>query len=264
MDETALSKQLSRIAEALERLAPAPRLDDLTRFPAYRWSHDGLCGLPRVDHLPLDRIAAADRQKKELREAACRHAAGRPAHDVLLWGARGMGKSLLVRSVAADVGLTLVEVDASRIGDLDELFDHLGRVDRRFWIFVDDLGVDEAATLRQLRSVLDGTVRPRPGNVHIVVTSNRRHLVERTLADNEAAASVNARDTLDDKLALAERFGLSLGFHNCSQDEYLAICRALAAPTQIDERAAINFATKRGARSGRIAAHYVTELQGAD
>ncbi len=264
MDETQQTL-LARIADALERLAP-PRTDpDLSAAPAYLWTHAGMQAVRDMDAMPLSAFAAIDMQKAALLENTQRHGRARPAHDVLLWGARGMGKSALVRAVAAHVGLPLVQVGADRLADLPDLFSRLAGISRQFLVFIDDLGVDEEASLRHLRSVLDGGVEARPGNCRLVVTSNRRHLVKRDLSENEAAGSVNPRDTLDDRLALAERFGLSLGFHACSQDDYLAICRSLAAAKglSIDDSAAIRFATNRGARSGRIASHYVTELAGA-
>ena len=262
--QTMNSTTLTRIAEALERLAPAPARADLAAFPAYHWSAGGLTGINRLDAMPLEVFAAIEIQKTALFENARRLAAGAPAHDVLLWGARGMGKSALVRAVAAELSLGLVQVDADRIADLPELFRLLDGAERAFLVFIDDLGIDEEASLRALRSVLDGGVEARPDRCRLIVTSNRRHLVKRDLAENEAAASVNPRDTLDDKLALAERFGLSLGFHACSQDDYLAICHSLAREVgvSIDDAAAIRFATQRGARSGRIARHYVTEVAG--
>lgn len=258
------TETLTRIAAALERLAPGGGDADLATAPAYIWSVRGLEAVHRIDAMPLDRFAAVDKQRAAIAENTQRHAAAKPAHDVLLWGSRGMGKSALVRAAAAAAGTPVVQIEADRIADLPHLFARLGEVDRRFIAFVDDLGIDEEASLRHLRSVLDGGVRARPDNTRLYVTSNRRHIVKRDLADNEAAASVNPRDTLDDKLALAERFGLSLGFHNCSQDDYLAICRSLAAPLglPVDDAEAIRFAHQRGARSGRIAAHYVTELAG--
>lgn len=255
--------ELTRIADALERLSP-PRADaDLNAAPAYRWTCRGMCAVAALDVLPLDAFAAIDAQKAALLENARRHAEGKPAHDVLLWGARGMGKSALVRAVAADVGIPLVQADALRIADLPQLFARLAEVDRRFLIFIDDLGMDEEASLRHLRSVLDGGVEARPGNCRLAVTSNRRHLVKRDMI-KAVDDDVNARDTLDNQLALAERFGLSLGFHACSQDDYLAICHSLAGAhgLNVDDGEAIRFATNRGARSGRIASHYVTELAG--
>ena len=262
--ERGLAHSAARIADALERLSPTPLDADLNMAAAYRWSRRGLRAVEHGEAMPLSRFAAIDPQRDALLENTRRHAKGLPAHDVLLWGSRGMGKSALARAVAADVGTPLVQVDAARIGDLPLLFRRLQEVPRRFFAFIDDLGIDEDSALRQLRSILDGGVEARPGNVRLVVTSNRRHLVRRDMTENEAAASVNPRDTLDDRLALAERFGLSLGFHAASQDDYLAICRALAAPLAIDEPEALRFARERGARSGRIAAHYVTEVRGRD
>ena len=256
-------QQLTRIADALERLAPERAAADLMAAPAYIWSPAGIQAVPQLNALPLDRFAAIDAQRDALRKNSARHAEGRPAHDALLWGARGMGKSALVRAVAAASRLPLVEVTPDRVPMLGELFAMLAGTPRQFIVFVDDLGVDEDAGLRQLRSLLDGGVRPRPPNCRLYVTSNRRHLIRRE-AEANAAAAAHPRDALDDQLALAERFGISLGFHACSQDDYLAICRSLAAPLslEVDEAEALLFARQRGARSGRIAAHFVTEIAG--
>ncbi|MEO0500242.1 MAG: DUF815 domain-containing protein [Pseudomonadota bacterium] len=250
---------LTRIADALERLAPPRATADPQSAPAYRWDASGLAPLAHVDALPLDRLARIEAQKQAFLENARRHAAGRAAHDVLLWGARGMGKSALVKSVAVETDLILVAADGRDADRLPDLFAQLAPAPRRFLIFIDDLGVDETALLRALRSVLDGGLTARPDNCRLAVTSNRRHLVARRFTSDD---EVNPRDAADDQLALAERFGLSRGFHAASQDDYLAMCRSLAAPLDIDKAEAIRFATTRGARSGRIAAHYVTELRG--
>lgn len=254
--------ELERIAEALERLAPKGAAADLAVHPAYRWSIRGLDAVAELNAQPISAFAAVDRQKAQLLENTQRHAEGRTAHDVLLWGARGMGKSALVRAVAAEAGVPLVEVVPERIAELETLFGLLAGQPRPFIVLVDDFGVNEGTNIHRLRSLLDGGVAPRPHNVRMYVTSNRRHLVQRGAESDPT--SVHERDDRDDELALAERFGLSLGFHEASQDDYLAICRSLAAVrgVKIDETEALAFARKRGARSGRIAAHYVTELAG--
>lgn len=256
------ARAIARIAEALERLAPRSTEPDLSAHPAYRWSALGLEAVPKLNAQSFTAFAAIDRQKAQLLENTQRHAQGRAAHDVLLWGARGMGKSALVRAVAAETGAPLVEVAPERIAELESLFGKLARQSRPFLVLIDDFGVNEHMNIHRLRSLLDGGVAPRPDNVRLYVTSNRRHLVPRGAGTDPT--SVHERDDRDDELALAERFGLSLGFHEASQADYLAICRALAAERglEIDETEALAFARTRGARSGRIAAHYVTELAG--
>ena len=216
---------LDRIAAALERLSPPPLpAADARAHPAYRWQ-DGVLSVARgLDALPLDRLVGIDRQKEALLVNLRRLAAGHAAQDVLLWGARGTGKSALVRSAVTAVqaeGGDLALVSVLDLASLPALFALLGEVGRGFVLFVDDLGVDAPGEGRALRSVLDGGAEPRPANVRLAVTANRRHLQPRDIAEQESA--INPRDAADDHLALADRFGLSLGFHNVDQDNYLAI-----------------------------------------
>jgi predicted AAA+ superfamily ATPase len=189
---------------------------------------------------------------------------------MLLWGSRGMGKSALVRAsvVAAtaqhDGAIALVQVAPDALSSLSGLFALLGKVDRRFLVFIDDLGFEEGdlSGPRALRSWLEGGVEARPANVRLAVTSNRRAIVGRSL--NEQDDPINPRDVVDDKLALADRFGLSIGFHACSQDDYLAIIHGYAAALGLsfEEGDALEWSKRRGSRSGRIAWHYVNELAG--
>lgn len=262
---------LSRIAAALERLAP-PAEDpaDWLACPAYVWTGHGARAVATIEAPRLDLLRGIDRQKREAAENVARLAAGHAAHDMLLWGARGMGKSALVRSAAlaaqrAGPGrIALVQVATDAVASLAVLFAVLARVDRRFLVFVDDLGFapGDATGPRHLRSWLDGGVEARPGNVRLAVTSNRRAIVARQA--NEQDDPLNPRDAVDDQLALADRFGLSLGFHGCSQDEYLAIVRGYAEDLALawEEAEALEWARRRGARSGRVAWHFITELAG--
>ena len=260
---------LTRIAEALERLAPVPApLLDPEVGDAFVWSSERLHLVTGAAAQPLERFAGVDAQRDTLLENLRRHARGLPAHDVLLWGARGMGKSSLVRSIAAVLrsggdDLALVQVARDDIASLGALFETLGRSARRFVIFADDLSFEADETqYKALRSVLDGGITARPANVRIAVTSNRRHLVPRDHAENDA---VNPRDVLDDRLALDDRFGLSLGFHNCDQPTYLAMVRgyANALGLQVEDGAALAWATGRGHRSGRVAWQFIEEVAGA-
>lgn len=257
MDET-----LRRIADALDRLSPPGPLGAIADAPAYRW--DGAALTPAdFRPLPLDLLTGIDDAKAVLVENGRRHAAGHAAHDALIWGARGSGKSALAKAaVGATEGLVLVELAASDLATLPALFAQLAKWDRRVIVFIDDLGFDDVQAARVLRSVLDGGASARPANVRIYVTSNRRHIVKRDMAEQESA--INPRDAADDALALADRFGLSLGFHVADQPTYLAMVRGYATAYDLpfDPADAIRFATQRGSRSGRVAWHYVVELAG--
>ncbi len=268
---TASDDLLLRIATALERLAPqAEAATDWLTSPAYVWA--GRAGRPvaAIDAPGLALLQGIERQKHEVAENVARLAAGHAAHDMLLWGARGMGKSALVRSAVLAAQehepgrIALVQVATDAVDTLTALFAALAGVDRRFLVFVDDLGfaAGDAAGPRHLRSWLDGGVEARPGNVRLAVTSNRRAIVARHTTEQDDP--LNPRDAVDDQLALADRFGLSLGFHACSQDEYLAIVRGYAEALGLawEEAAALEWAKRRGARSGRVAWHFITELAG--
>jgi uncharacterized protein len=266
-----MSDPLERIADALERIAPAdPSATDWATAPAFVW--DGASGraVRAIDAPPLDRLIAIDAQKTAVTKNVARLAAGAAAHDMLLWGARGMGKSALVRAatVAAQAGnpaaLALVQVAADALPSLPALFARLGECPRSFLVYLDDLGFAEGDTVgpRHLRSWLEGGVEARPANVRLAVTSNRRAIVPRHMAEQDDP--VNPRDALDDLQALADRFGLSIGFHNAAQDDYLAIVEAYAGALGLPWEAAeaLEWARRRGARSGRTAWQFVTELAG--
>lgn len=259
MDET-----LRRIADALDRIAPPEPVTNISDAPAYRW---GGAMLAPADFrpLPLDLLTGIDDVKATLVENCRRHAAGHAAHDALLWGARGSGKSALAKAaVGATDGLALVELAASDLATLPALLVTLATWDRRVIAFIDDLGFDDVQAARVLRSVLDGGASARPDNVRLYVTSNRRHIVKRDMAEQDGA--MNPRDAADDALALADRFGLSLGFHVADQPTYLAMVGGYAAAYGLpfDPADAIQFATQRGSRSGRVAWHYVVELAGRE
>jgi len=262
---------LARIAAALERLAPVqPPATSWTEAPAYVWDGSGARAVTRIEAPPLTLLRGIDEQKERVVGNVERLAAGHAAHDMLLWGSRGMGKSALLRAsvVAAQASdprhIALVQVAQEALSSLADLFSALGRQDRRFLVFIDDLGFENAdgSGPRALRSWLEGGVEARPGNVRIAVTSNRRAIVARNLSEQDDP--VNPRDALDDKLALADRFGLSIGFHNCSQDDYLAIIAGYAENHGLawDQGEALEWSRRRGARSGRVAWQFVTELAG--
>lgn len=259
---------MARIAAALERLAPAHEADtDWAAAPAYYWDGSTARTLPAIEALPLVLLTGIDAQKAALHGNVARHAQGRPAHDVLLWGARGMGKSALVKAAVAAVrcdgaDLSLVQASAAHISTLPALFAALAAVERRFVLFIDDIGFEEPGAARALRSLLEGGVAARPGNVRLCVTSNRRHIVERPAEELEIAR--HPRDSQDDQLALADRFGLSLGFHACSQEEYLAIVAGYAGHfgLAVNPDEALFWARQRGNRSGRVAWQFVQEVAG--
>ena len=260
---------LARIAAALERIAPAAGNDDgWQTAPAAYWDGQKVFALERLEAQSLEALTAIDSQKETVRANTLRHAQGHAAHDALLWGARGMGKSALVRAVVKDLqarghDLLLVQAMADSLANLHLLFVLLEPVARPVILFIDDIGFGagtEAA--RSLRSLLEGGARPRPPNVRLYVTSNRRHIVSRNMAEQDSP--VNPRDTLDDQLALADRFGLSLGFHNCSQDDYLTIVGSYAKRYALafDTEDALLWARQRGSRSGRVAWQYICEIAG--
>lgn len=260
---------LARIAHALERLAPPAREPvDWQASPAYTWSGAGARAIAAIAAPPLPLLKGIDRQKAAAMGNTARLAAGHAAHDMLLWGARGMGKSALIRAcvkAAQSEGtgaLALVQVAAGALPSLGALFAELAGRPRNFLVFLDDLGFapGDAVGPRALRSWLDGGVEARGANTRLAVTANRRAILAREAAEQDG--SLNPRDAADDQLALADRFGLSLGFHACSQDEYLAIVRGYAAEygLALDEAEALEWAKRRGARSGRVAWHFITEL----
>ena len=263
-----MTDPIDRIAAALERLAPPPPAPaDPLAHPAYVWRGGGLAAARHFAPLPLDMLRGVEMQKAALVANLERLAAGHAAQDVLLWGARGTGKSALVKSAVAAVqaeggGLALIEVVTHRLDALPALFDAIAPVRRAFALFIDDLGFDAAGDARALRSMLEGGAEARPANARLLVTSNRRHLVPRDIAEQESA--INPRDAVDNHLALADRFGLSLGFHVVDQDGYLAMVQGYAEAHGLpfDPHEAIAWATRRGSRSGRVAWQYVVDLAG--
>ena len=262
---------LTRIAEALQRLAPVPlETTNWLSAPAYVWTGNEGRAVTRIEAQPLTLLKGIDRQKEAVLANVSRLAAGHAAHDMLLWGARGMGKSALVRAAVraaqedAPGQLALVQAGTDSLDTLPTLFAELGRTARNFLVYIDDLGFaeDDAEGPRHLRSWLEGGIEARPANVRLAVTSNRRAIVSRDMSEQDDP--INPRDVIDDRLALADRFGLTLGFHACSQDEYLDIIRGYADEYQLpfDEADALEWSRRRGARSGRVAWHYVVELAG--
>ncbi len=261
-----MTDPLDRIAAALERLAPPPPTPaDPLAHAAYVWRGDALAAARAFEPLPLAQLHGIDAQRDALTANLARLAAGHAAQDVLLWGARGTGKSALVKSAVAQVqgqGGNLALIEAISHDTLPALFAAIAPIRRAFAIFLDDLGFDAAADARALRSMLEGGAEARPANARLLVTSNRRHLIPRDIAEQSSA--INPRDSVDDNLALADRFGLSLGFHAIDQDTYLEIVRGYAAAHGLpfDSADAVGWATRRGSRSGRVAWQYVADLAG--
>jgi predicted AAA+ superfamily ATPase len=272
---------LARIADALERLAPsAPSAPDFAAADAFVWHPAGrrLATVKRVNRVDMGLLKGIDRMRDILIENTDRFARGLPANNALLWGARGMGKSSLVKAVHASVNtqlgakaglLKLIEIHREDIESLPDLMGLLRGVLYRFIVFCDDLSFDaEDTSYKSLKAVLEGGIEGRPENVILYATSNRRHLMSRDIMENERSTAINPGETVEEKVSLSDRFGLWLGFHRCSQDEFLAMVAAYVEhfkiPAEADavRREALEWATTRGSRSGRVAWQYVQDLAG--
>jgi predicted AAA+ superfamily ATPase len=270
---------LGRIAAALERLAPtAPAAPDFAAAEAFVWYPEGrrLAAVRRVNRVEMALLKGIDRVRDLLVENTERFARGLPANNALLWGARGMGKSSLVKAAHASIGaahpaagLKLIEIHREDIESLPELMGILRGAPQRFIVFCDDLSFDaEDTSYKSLKTMLEGGIEGRPENVIFYATSNRRHLMARDMMENERATAINPGEAVEEKVSLSDRFGLWLGFHRCSQDEYLAMVDAYVARYRVPvdaaelRREALEWATTRGARSGRVAWQYVQDLAG--
>ncbi|MDP4604564.1 MAG: ATP-binding protein, partial [Erythrobacter sp.] len=241
---------------------------DWCTAPAYVWEGERARSVAVLDALPLDALHGINAQKVALRANCARLASGAAAHDVLLWGARGMGKSALVRAAVANVqadapgALALVQLAPGSLPTVPALIAELAGQKRAFLLFIDDLGfgADGRAEMLALRSLLDGGVAPRPAHIRLAVTANRRGIIER----EDTSTAIHERDERDDALALADRFGLTLGFHPADKDTYLAILAGYTTPLGLsfDAEEAMAFAIQRGNRSGRTALQFATELAG--
>jgi predicted AAA+ superfamily ATPase len=260
---------LNRIADALERLAPpAAGSVDWETADAFVWNGRNARPIAPFEPVAIDLLSGIDSQKARLLDNTGRHASGLAAHDALLWGARGMGKSALAKSAVRTLqirgeDIALVEAPSDQLESLPGLFAALAAIDRRFILFIDDIGFAEgSAEPRLLRSMLEGGASQRPANVRLYVTSNRRHILSRQMSEQDDP--INPRDAVDDQLALSDRFGLRLGFHAASQEDYLAIVSRYAEAHGLDfEREdALLWAKQRGSRSGRLAWQYIVELAG--
>jgi len=294
MDEKRLEGLLQRIADALERQAPPPvravEIDGAAdAADAYVWQAemDRLEPVATVNRVAIELLQGVDRQRETLLENTRRFAAGLPANNALLWGARGMGKSSLVKAVHAEINaggndggndgekagakppLVLVEIHREDIPSLPRLLARLRDSARRFILFCDDLSFDgQDASYKSLKAVLEGGIEGRPRNVAFYATSNRRHLMPREMIENERSTAISPAESVEEKVSLSDRFGLWLGFHACDQDTYFAIVEGYARHFGIKIDAATlqaqanEWSIERGARSGRVAWQFIQDLAG--
>ncbi|WP_147163139.1 ATP-binding protein [Pararhodospirillum oryzae] len=273
---------LTRLADALDRLAPPPvPQPDLFAADAFIWSAAArrLEPVPHVNRVPLELLCGIGRQVETLRENTLRFARGLPANNALLWGARGTGKSSLVKAVHAEVNrildagghprLALVEIHREDIPSLPTLLHILAEAGRACVLFCDDLSFDGHDTsYKSLKAVLEGGIEGRPTNVVFYATSNRRHLLAREMVENEQSTALHAGEAVEEKVSLSDRFGLWLGFHNIDQPTYLAMVLGYAKAYGLDAdpeeiaREAREWAVTRGSRSGRTAWQYIQDLAG--
>jgi predicted AAA+ superfamily ATPase len=274
----ALLTEVKRLAAAVERLAgPAPAVNDWQAADCFVWApaRQHLQPVRRPNRVALGLIRGVDHVRDILHENTLRFAEGFPANNVLLWGARGMGKSSLVKAVHADIiksnciPLKLVEVHREDISSLPVLLDIIKDANHRIVVFCDDLSFDHDDTAyKSLKAALDGGVEGRPDNVLFYATSNRRHLLPRHMMENEQSTAINPSEAVEEKVSLSDRFGLWLGFHKCSQDDYLTMIDGYAAhfalplPREQLHHEALEWATTRGGRSGRVAWQYIQDLAG--
>ena len=280
--DAAVLEMLSRIAAALDRLAPpAPVRVELDAADAFVWQpetgRDGgrLQPVPTVSAVPIELLQGVDRQKALVLENTRRFAAGFPANNAMLWGARGMGKSSLVKAAHAEINretrgrLALIEIQREDIGTLPALLTVLRGESRRCVVLCDDLSFErEDADYKALKSVLDGGIEGRPANVLFYATSNRRHLMPRDMIDNERSTGVSPSEAIEEKVSLSDRFGLWIGFHNCDQPTFFTMVEAYADALRLPiERealhaGAVEWSMTRGSRSGRVASQFIQDLAG--
>ncbi len=273
------AEALERIAAALERMSPAPQpAPDFAGAEAFVWhvDPDRLSPVPQVNRVDLPLLVGIDRARDTLLENTLQFARGLPANNALLWGARGMGKSSLVKAVHAEVlrqglALKIVELQREDLPSVGRLLGLLRGSDARFVLFCDDLSFShDDQHYKSLKAVLDGGIEGRPDNVVFYATSNRRHLMPRDMIENERSSAISPSEATEEKVSLSDRFGLWLGFHPCTQDEYLAMIDGYCAahglkvdPARLRAEA-IEWQATRGARSGRVAWQFFTDLAGRE
>jgi predicted AAA+ superfamily ATPase len=272
-----VSDPLERIADALERMSPVPgAAPDFSCADAFVWhvEPDRLEPVTKVNRVEMDLLVGINRARDTLLQNTEQFARGLPANNALLWGARGMGKSSLVKAVHAAVTaqglpLKIVELQREDLTSVGRLLSLLRDSDQRFVLFCDDLSFShDDQHYKSLKAVLDGGIEGRPDNVVFYATSNRRHLMPRDMIENERSSAISPSEATEEKVSLSDRFGLWLGFHPCDQDSYLAMIRGYcdAHGVDIDDQTlraeAIEWQATRGARSGRVAWQYFTDLAG--
>ncbi|MEH6655817.1 ATP-binding protein [Loktanella salsilacus] len=272
-----MTDPLERIAAALERLRPGPATaPDFSAAGAFVWhaDPDGLTPITRVSRVDVGLLVGIDRSRDTLLENTERFARGLPANNALLWGARGMGKSSLVKAIhgklhAMHENLKIIEIQREDLPSIGRLLHLLRGTDQRFILFCDDLSFShDDSHYKSLKAVLDGGIEGRPDNVVLYATSNRRHLMPRDMIENERSTAISPAEAVEEKVSLSDRFGLWLGFHPCDQDQYLAMIRGYcdAHGIAIDDATlraeAIEWQATRGSRSGRVAWQYFTDLAG--
>lgn len=276
-----LLAEIAALRRAVERLSPAPPpAPDFTTAEAFVWHAvpGSFEAVTEVSRVPLSLLKGLDRVSDQLLSNTRRFASGLPANNALLWGARGMGKSSLVKAAHAEAArdhatsaaqLKLVEIHREDIASLPACLAYMRASAHRFIVFCDDLSFDRDDTsYKSLKAVLEGGIEGRPANVLFYATSNRRHLMPRDMMENERSTAINPSEAIEEKVSLSDRFGLWLGFHNCSQDSYLEMVRAYAehfglkAPWPQVEREALEWSITRGGRSGRVAWQFIQDLAG--
>ena len=277
MNDPQLLQVLQMIADSLARIAPpAARSNDLSRGDAFIWQAEGwLDPVASVSRVHINLLRGIDQSKQILLDNTLRFANGFPANNALLWGARGTGKSSLVKAVHAMVNegfkdkLALIEIHREDLTTLPKLLSILRAQKRRCILFCDDLSFDAAdASYKSLKAVLEGGIEGRPANVIFYATSNRRHLMPREMIDNERSTAINPSEAVEEKVSLSDRFGLWIGFHNCDQDTYFAMIDGYvdALGIKIDRNQlraqAVEWSMTRGARSGRVAWQFIQDLAG--
>ncbi|MBB4302163.1 hypothetical protein GGD81_001190 [Rhodobium orientis] len=279
---TAIASRLDRLLSLVERaVPPAPETPDFNAADAFVWQADPVRFVPvtRINRVEMDLLKGIERMRETLIDNTERFARGLPANNALLWGARGMGKSSLVKAAHATVNarlekdgaaaLKLIEIHREDIETLPALMQFLRAADHPFLVFCDDLSFDgDDTSYKSLKAVLEGGIEGRPENVLFYATSNRRHLLPRDMMENERSTAINPAEAVEEKVSLSDRFGLWLGFHNCSQEDYLAMVRGYVAHYGIEvedetlKAEALEWSISRGARSGRVAWQFIQDLAG--
>ncbi|MCF6327134.1 MAG: ATP-binding protein [Devosiaceae bacterium] len=282
-----INTSLAQLASAAKAIIEKPASDEsikkytnLGKENAYYWDTDTkeLLAVAKVSQIPLHLLYGIDDVAKQLEQNSLQFARGHGANNALLWGARGMGKSSLVKALHGDIStradkdlkrLVLVEISREDINSLPVLMRILGNLPAQFIIFCDDLSFEPGeASYKSLKTILDGGLEGRPQNTLFYATSNRRHLMHRDMIDNEKSSAINPAEAVHEKISLSDRFGLWLGFHNCSQEEYLNMVQGYIdyykikiSPKELRSKA-LEWALTRGARSGRVAIQFVRQIAG--